>query len=524
MLDADAITTLSVPGVLSARRGFLVAEDWVTDQPAVVVKARPDKLADVTAALPKELGGLPVDVRPATKLDLLAIDNPVQFTALAISRPELERPNFPDEVRFTGDGEPLAIGGRADLVEFAAKVVKNQLPYSGAKLPLDEVDEPVTLILHASPEQGWTQLSAFLANPGPNLVVGMYDFTSKHVLDAVKAGIGGAGTLTLTLDHPAPEKGGDQSDEDSVEQLGDLMGKRFVQAWALTAKDPKVSDWIYPYSYHIKVAVRDDNTFWLSSGNWNNSNQPAIDLTDDAAAKKIAKKSDRDWHVVATSPTLAAMFRAYLQHDYDVAKDHQKGADDLMAFAGVADLSALYAEVLPTPLPARGFQQFFPAKTIDRKIRIQPLLTPDNYQAHVLALVKSAKQRLYMQTQYIHAGAGKDDAKHNELIMAVQALIEAKVDVRLICSQWETTDQIEALTKLGLTTKGIMRLQNGVHNKGIVVDSQAVTVSSQNWSADGTLRNRDAGLIIYDAEAADYYEQIFLHDWDHLAVDKLADA
>jgi phosphatidylserine/phosphatidylglycerophosphate/cardiolipin synthase-like enzyme len=42
-------------------------------------------------------------------------------------------------------------------------------------------------------------------------------------------------------------------------------------------------------------------------------------------------------------------------------------------------------------------------------------------------------------------------------------------------------------------------------------------VSSQNWSTDGTLYNRDAGVIIYDASAAQYFQQIFLHDWEHLA-------
>ena len=30
-------------------------------------------------------------------------------------------------------------------------------------------------------------------------------------------------------------------------------------------------------AYHIKVAVRDHAAFWLSSGNWQSSNQPAID-------------------------------------------------------------------------------------------------------------------------------------------------------------------------------------------------------------------------------------------------------
>ncbi len=41
-----------------------------------------------------------------------------------------------------------------------------------------------------------------------------------------------------------------------------------------------------------------------------------------------------------------------------------------------------------------------------------------------------------------------------------------------------------------------------------------VLVSSQNWSGDGFLRNRDAGLIVEDAEIAGYYEAIFLDDWN----------
>jgi light-regulated signal transduction histidine kinase (bacteriophytochrome) len=33
-------------------------------------------------------------------------------------------------------------------------------------------------------------------------------------------------------------------------------------------------------AYHIKVAVRDRQSFWLSSGNWQSSNQPDIDFLD----------------------------------------------------------------------------------------------------------------------------------------------------------------------------------------------------------------------------------------------------
>jgi hypothetical protein len=47
-----------------------------------------------------------------------------------------------------------------------------------------------------------------------------------------------------------------------------------------------------------------------------------------------------------------------------------------------------------------------------------------------------------------------------------------------------------------------------------------VLVSSQTWSTDGTLYNRDAGVIIDNEAAAKYFQQIFMHDWQHLAVQK----
>jgi len=53
-----------------------------------------------------------------------------------------------------------------------------------------------------------------------------------------------------------------------------------------------------------------------------------------------------------------------------------------------------------------------------------------------------------------------------------------------------------------------------------VVDSSTVVVSSQNWSSEGTGANRDAGLIIYNSEAAKYFEGIFLHDWVNMAAAK----
>jgi phosphatidylserine/phosphatidylglycerophosphate/cardiolipin synthase-like enzyme len=89
--------------------------------------------------------------------------------------------------------------------------------------------------------------------------------------------------------------------------------------------------------------------------------------------------------------------------------------------------------------------------------------------------------------------------------------------VKLIASEWQSKSWLEKLQDAGLDAANYVKIQPKVHNKGIVVDSSIVVVSSQNWSADGTGENRDAGLIIYDPDAAKYFEAIFVHDWENMA-------
>jgi phosphatidylserine/phosphatidylglycerophosphate/cardiolipin synthase-like enzyme len=151
-------------------------------------------------------------------------------------------------------------------------------------------------------------------------------------------------------------------------------------------------------------------------------------------------------------------------------------------------------------------------------MRVTPLLTPDPgvYSAAVLALVQSATQSLYIQTQYAHPSVAAGDAAFTELLQAVIDRQRAGVDVRIIFSQWENQGFLEKLQALGFDLAQV-RIQQGVHNKGIVRDGSAVLISSQNWSADGVLRNRDAGVIIENPDIAQYFQQIFMHDWTHLA-------
>jgi phosphatidylserine/phosphatidylglycerophosphate/cardiolipin synthase-like enzyme len=110
-------------------------------------------------------------------------------------------------------------------------------------------------------------------------------------------------------------------------------------------------------------------------------------------------------------------------------------------------------------------------------------------------------------------------------MLLVNALADAHkqgLEVRLITSEYENTAQwVEKMKDLRLDE--VLKIQDRVHNKGIVVDSEVAMVSSQNWSSAGVLRNRDAGVIIRNEEVAKYFEAIFLDDWANRANKKLVD-
>jgi hypothetical protein len=426
------LSELAKPGVLSIRPGYEATGGWLTEKPAIVVTVA-EKSDDVNAEdrLPETLGGFPVDVRQADPMQRMRAANPSLFTAVAASaRPEMERPTFPFERDINGQSfAPVAAA-----VAAARRPSKPAIDYTApADTKLDAIEGDFTITCHASPDAGWTTLKPFLEGTGQRLTVGMYDLTSAHVLETLKAASTGK-KLSLVLDHPAPNKTRDQTDEESVSALQEALGGNLAFAWALERADPMAAKWIYPNAYHIKVAVRDGTAFWLSSGNWNNSNQPNIDpVADPTGGAAIAKKSDRDWHVIVEHAGLAKVYEAFLRNDLAVAADNQADA------AGHAGLMAAIGE-LAQPVQSiapRTFKTFFPPKKIAARMKIQPILTPDNYVDFVLPFINAAKTSFWMQTQYIHPSDKDGDEKLAALIEAVAQKVKDGLDVRIIMSEFE---------------------------------------------------------------------------------------
>jgi phosphatidylserine/phosphatidylglycerophosphate/cardiolipin synthase-like enzyme len=494
------------PGILSIRPGYKLMNGWPTKEKAIIaIKAQ----SAGAVSLPASVDGVPVAVRTATSIEEMRYRHPEQFAILATYKPELRAEAFDEVVAFPARNLRAAV----DL----ALLAKPQIPYTPAAVPLSPVSGALTFTCHASPDSGWPTLRDFLQRVNSTLTVGLYDFTSKHILNEVAKDMAGGKTMELTLDNPTLNPTADQSDSDTIQALTQDLAGNFASAWALVRSNKDIQKWIYPTAYHIKVAVRDSVAVWVSSGNWNDSNQPDFDPISNPGPddQTEARNSDRDWHVIVEDANLANTFEKYIQHDFSVATAQAGGGSTRMFFGAGPMVPANFAQ------PAQGNFVFrAPLRLVNEQATITPLLTPDPgvYQPAMLNLLLSATTKLYVQLQYIHPPKTGSDQELQDLIDVLAAKINGNtVDVRIIVSQYQTSNGwLDRLQAAGIDLRTV-KIQNGVHNKGFVVDSATVALGSQNWSGDGVLRNRDASVIIENGKAAAYYEAIFLDDWNNIA-------
>lgn len=476
---ADNSAVFQRPGVLSVEPGTLFINGWPTSVQAIVVRVMrkiPLSELDPEERLPRRLGGYRVDVVPASPTEQLAALN----APLAAAAPQ-----------------PLAA---------AANPYK---PIPGDPInKVFEISKPI--LCHASPDAGWPTLKKFLNGVQDRLTIAMYDFNAEYIAREIILDVETSNAqVELVLD---PQENADELE--IQKRLKERLPENYELGLASVGPNQN-----FRSAYHEKVVIRDGSAFWLSSGNFSVSSQPDIDpFGPNPPSSSIYGLGNRDWHVIVQNGELAQVFEQYIEHDMKAA-----GATTPPPVAVFPDLllpQEMFAETLlleaaaPLPVAPRALP------TPDElPVRVQPLLTPDNYIGHIYDLVQKAEKSLYLQLQYIHASDRVGDERFAELLELVgQKTKQGNFDARIIIGQGDAHFWITELQKpkWGFDPSKI-KIQRRVHNKGIIVDGQIVVVGSHNWSGDGTLRNRDASLIIHNSQIAGYYQSLFLNDWESLA-------
>ena len=485
LIDDNIEQLRGIPGFVAAEPGFPLVDGTFITKPAIIAlvdhKQQQSDLLEEDRA-PRTLGGYRVEVMQA------------------------------DPVRQLEAMDAAAGAGR---LAPAAAAPLTYTPIEG-----NPIDEPITVskppLCHVGPDAGWPVLQPFLSAARHTLSVAIYDFNAAYIATAlVESGRAHDLDITMNWDDtpPAPPE------PETIKKVRTQLRPRFHDLIVKTGSGRRFAN-----SYHEKVAVRDSSAFWLSSGNWTKRSQPDIDpIKDPASGVGMYGKYNREWHVVVEDQGLAQLFEKYIRYDFDQsqqeAEEDRRGARPAIAPAAFPDLfvpidalvdpvamAATPEPVRPAALPAGG-----------RNIEVQPVLTPDNYVQRVTSLLKNAKHSIYMQFAYINYSEAEGDKPFTQMLDVLKKMTNrANIDTRIIVDSRDAASKVGLLVKNGFN-QDAFRQQANIHNKGIVVDSKAVLVSSANWSGDGVLRNRDAGLIIHDPDIASYYQAVFLDDWEKRA-------
>src|SRR5216683_1972910 len=317
-------TLLAIPGVIGVRAGYRFKNGWITDEPCIVAIVN-QKLApsDVPSAarIPDRINNVDVDVAIASPVQQFVAQTARQGRSVAV-----------DPANPEGFAVP---SGSTPVEAFAAEAITAQLVRESKYLPpdgiqLEPVHGPFKVKCHASPDAGWPTLSTFLGGTKSRLTVAMYDFTAPHIMRAIEATATAANaTVSLILDpgqslsngdEPNNPKSGDFTEDVVRGDLRKTLKSNFQFVWAAVTHKGKVDSGIFPTAYHIKVAVRDGEAFWLSSGNWQSSNQPNIDpLGADRGLPNVQTTYNREWHVIVNEKTLADTYERFIKYDQEQA-------------------------------------------------------------------------------------------------------------------------------------------------------------------------------------------------------------
>ncbi len=486
----QASAVRATPGLVRARPGY---RGGTKPEPALVLAFLPP-LPENARVLAAELGEklrVPVDAVEADVEEQLrySMGEPVDAPS------DLER--------------LLGLDGEPDVM-FGPPIQGTYAPPANAP-PLDPIEEEMAVTLCASPDAGWPVLREFFQKPiDKRLTVGIYQFTAEHVYRAIRTVMRQDDDAKLQIAiHPYAEaiqargtKANDIYGPEILDRLEKAFGDRFDYARTAVGEGKT-----FGRAYHIKVAVADGKRFWLSSGNWQSSNLPKFDPigAPDELPAGYARKYNREYHVVIEHAGLAKTFERYLNHDFRLAAGGEEPSFGLAPDLAVAETPEEVAFAQPPT--------YFEPLSIRRKVRVQPVLTPDNYAEVVQGLIESATERVYFQNQYINLNPSGGFPAFEKLIDALLQKMSDGLDVRVLCRDLMKEDKLDMLLALGFDRSKI-RFMTNTHTKTIIVDGKRILVGSHNWSNEGTVSNRDASLLFDDPEIAGYYEKIFLYDWE----------
>lgn len=416
---------------------------------------------------------------------------------------------MPSIVTLKGAFHPQAAGGESagDIaVMFPEMVGRNCRLEHYTKIRIGSFLIDTKIITYASPDSTFAITKKLIDGATRSILIGIYDFSAPHVKEVVLQALARGVKVSLMLDVDTDEEQG-LFDELSA------LGVDAVPAPSCASQN----DNKFFRSSHEKVIVIDGEWSLIQSGNYSSNSCP-FNVVDGGDPEAFAP-GNRDTGLAISSKPLARFFTKILRSDMDLELSGPEAARTGPTFVEPA---AFLVEAAPKKTPSKLFKS--KTHTLSAPLRIQPVLSPDNYMAFVPDRLRAARRSILIQQQYIRS----EQSLITTLLRAIaEAQTEApNLDVRIllgkIFSARDLPKEKRSLTILeetcGLKLGRNIRYVNTTrlihcHNKMVLVDGKGVLVSSQNWSNAAVSENREAGIWLEHKPICNYFTNIFETDW-----------
>ena len=342
----------------------------------------------------------------------------------------------------------------------------------------------------ASPDASQEVLRNAIALADSKLLINVYEFTAPGIAADIGAALDDGVSVTIILE--GGPVGGISADEKKV--AGYLTDKG-AAVYMMETTDAAHARYRYD---HAKYLIADQKAVLVTSENFKESGFP-----------ERGTAGNRGWGILITDSKVADYFADIFMADLT--------GNDMVAYTGTG--------TLPDDEKRERYKALFRAQSFEGAT-VTPVLAPDT--AHLIpALINGAEKSVDIQQAYISNWTGKAP---NPYLEAAIDTARRGVHVRIILdSYWFNTngendnDEMAARINTVATAEGLpmearlARIGPGypdkVHNKGVIVDGDAVLISSVNWNENSPSFNRETGVIIESTDAGAYFSRVFDADW-----------
>ncbi|WP_319378915.1 phospholipase D-like domain-containing protein [uncultured Methanocorpusculum sp.] len=343
-----------------------------------------------------------------------------------------------------------------------------------------------SVTLFVSPDASYDIVTNVIRESTDTLLISMYEFTHPEIAREIAAAADRGVSVTLLLEGGPV---GGMSDEQKG--VMNYLTEHGVSVSMIESEGNLPARYRY---LHTKYMVADTYVTVVLSENFKPSGIP---LT--------GTKGNRGWGAVVYDTEIADYFT-------DVFTADISGYDIYPYVPGT--------EPLPDSWSDEKISPYFSSLTL-YNVNITPVISPDT-SSLVLDLIRSAETSIDLQQAYISPYPDGE----NTWLAAVLDAADRGVDVRVMLDgmYYNTEDEadnnelVATLNRYGSTISAKLILPGDyltkLHNKGMIVDGEYVLISSINWNYNSPNNNREAGLIIQNPEAAEYYTAVFAYDWN----------